>query len=462
MDKVKIYSLVNELQKQLAESCRFLWAHPEVGGTERQSSDYMRQLLREAGFTIHDVAEMPHAFYAEVGSGRPIIAIMGEYDALPGLSQQVCSEKAPVTAQAPGHGCGHNLLGSAAAIAAIAARRILEAEQIPGTLRFYGCPEEELLVGKVKMVYYHLFDDVDFALTWHPMTANQVYDGGALANASARFYFTGRASHAAVAPEKGRSALDAVELMNVGVNYLREHVIDKARIHYTTNSGGNPPNIVPDKADSWYYIRAPRMQDVKEILERVRKIAQGAALMTETEVNIQIESGCCEIRPNAPFADLLQANLEAAPLPIFSEAELRFARELQQSCDQLAVKRDKSLFGEGSDSPMMEKVGRRELYLRAPLTASTDVGDVSYVTPTMLFAAACWPLGTAPHSWQVTAANGSTLAEKGALYAARVLAASVYDLFTRAEQREAIRAAFTAIQDPTYKPMIFQTAVLSD
>lgn len=201
-----------------------------------------------------------------------------------GLSQKVSETKEEVTEGAPGHGCGHNLLGSAAATAAIAVKRFLENEGMEGTIRFYGCPEEEMLSGKVKMAYYHMFDDCDMAISWHPMSTNMVYDNGYLASASAHFEFKGRSSHAAFAPEVGRSALDAVELMNVGVNYLREHVTSKARIHYTTDSGGFAPNIVPPRAGSWYFVRAPYISDVKEILERVRKIAEGACLMTETSM----------------------------------------------------------------------------------------------------------------------------------------------------------------------------------
>lgn len=454
MDKQAIYERIESHRERLIDSCRFIWHHPEVGGTEKESSAYLRGLLKDEGFRIQEVPEMPYAFVAEYGSGKPVIAILGEYDALPGLSQQTVSVKDPVEPGAPGHGCGHNLLGSASAVAAISLKEIMEEEQIPGTLRYYGCPEEELLIGKVKMVYYHLFDDVDVAMTWHPMTSTQVYDGGALANTSVRFFFKGTPSHAAVAPEKGRSALDAVELMNIGVNYLREHVIDKARIHYTTNSGGTPPNIVPAAADSWYYIRAPHISDVKEILGRIRKIAEGAALMTETQVQVQVESGCCEIRPNHALADLVQENLEAAPLPVYTKEELAFAKKLQASCDPAVIARDEELF-DSAGSPMMDHVGGRDLYKSSPLSASTDAGDVSFVTPMHMFAAACWPIGTGPHTWQVAAANGTSLAEKGAMYAAKVLAASVYDLLMDEAVLQKVRAEFEANRDPDYAPMIF-------
>lgn len=453
MDKSNIYEIVENLRPTLEAAARYIWENPELGGTEEKASAYYRKLIQDAGFTLHDIPEMPYAFYAEYGSGKPVVAILGEYDALPGLSQRACPVREPATDGAPGHGCGHNLIGAGAATAALAMKEIADAEGLSGTIRFYGCPEEELLVGKVKMVNYGVFDDVDYVLTWHPMCHTLVWDGGALANIAARFYFTGTASHAGAAPEKGRSALDAVEIMNVGVNYLREHVIDKARIHYTTNSGGTPPNVVHPSADSWYYIRAPHMSDVKEIFERVKKCAEGAAVMTETEVKVVLESGCCEIRPHHSFADLVQKNLEECPRPDFTDDELKLAQELQDSIDPATVARDNKLFG-GDGSPMMTGVGRRNLYQDAPLTASTDGGDVSFVAPMHMFASACWPIGVAPHTWQATAANGSTLGEKGALYASKVMAGTVYDLLTDAGVREAITREFEEDKDLNYAPLL--------
>lgn len=453
MEKTKIYDIVDSLRPKLEVASRYIWENPELGGTEEKASAYYRRTIQEAGFDVHDIPEMPYAFYAEYGSGKPVIAIMGEYDALPGLSQKACASKEAIIKDEPGHGCGHNLLGAAAAAAAIAVREILDAEKLEGTVRFYGCPEEELLDGKVRMVHYGAFDDVDYAITWHPMCHTMVWDGAALANITARFYFTGISSHAGAAPEKGRSALDAVEIMNVGVNYLREHVIDKARIHYSTNSGGFPPNVVPDKADSWYFIRAPHMSDVKEIFERVKKCAEGAAMMTETEVKIVLENGCCEIRPHHSFADLVQKNLEECPRPEYTADELKFAKALQDTLDPAVVDRDSALFG-AQDTPMMPGVGRRNLYQDAPLTASTDGGDVSFVTPMHMFASACWPVGVVPHTWQATAAGGTTLGEKGALYAAKVMTGTVYDLLTDAKVREVITKEFEDNKDPSYAPML--------
>ena len=284
MTKKEMLGQMEELRSTCVDICTNLWNNPESGGNEQKSADMIRELLHHEGFVIVNEEHLPHAFYAEYGSGKPVIAVLGEYDALPGLSQKCQITKEPVTPGAAGHGCGHNLLGAGAVTGAIMIKRFLEQEGIPGTLRFYGCPEEELLSGKVKMAYYHMFDGCDMALSWHPMSANMIYDEGYLASASAKFYFKGKTSHAAFAPERGRSALDAVELMSVGANYLREHVVDKARIHYTTDSGGFSPNIVPDKASAWYFTRAPHISDVKDILRRLTLVAKGAAMMTETEV----------------------------------------------------------------------------------------------------------------------------------------------------------------------------------
>lgn len=232
MGKKDLYNAVN-IEPLFQTVCRYIWANPEVGGKEHQSADYFRQLMHREGFVVKNEPLLPNAFYAEYGSDKPVIAILGEYDALPGFSQRVAAEREPVISGGAGHGCGHNLLGAASAIAAIAIKKYLEIDPMPGTVRFYGCPEEELLSGKVKMAKYGMFEGCDLAISWHPLNANMVFDKAFLENASVRFEFHGRSSHAAYAPEQGRSALDAVELMSVGINYLREHVLPSARIHYS-------------------------------------------------------------------------------------------------------------------------------------------------------------------------------------------------------------------------------------
>ena len=295
MIKQDVYDEVQGLEPLCQEICHTLWNHPELSGNERESANFLRKILSEEGFTIENNEHLEHAFIAEYGKGKPVIAILGEYDALPGLSQKADIKKEMVSEDGVGHGCGHHMLGAAATTAAIAIKRFLEKGKQKGTVRFYGCPEEELLSGKVKMAYHHMFDGCDAAVSWHPSDTNMAHDQAYLANASAHFYFHGVSSHAAFAPEQGRSALDAVELMSVGANYLREHVIDRTRIHYSTDSGGFAPNIVPDQASAWYFVRAPHMKDVKSTMERLKKVAQGAAMMTETTVDIEMGCGCCEL-----------------------------------------------------------------------------------------------------------------------------------------------------------------------
>lgn len=450
--KQEIYDEAEGLKSLCAEVCTTLWNNPETGGHEKKSADLFRDILEKEGFTIKNNENLEHAFMAEYGSGKPVIAVLGEYDALPGLSQKVSAVKEPVVEGGPGHGCGHNLLGSGALTGAIAIKRYLEKTGMPCTLRFYGCPEEELLSGKVKMAYYHMFDGCDIAITWHPMSANMVHDNAYLASASAKFYFTGKASHAAFAPQNGRSALDAVELMNVGCNYLREHVIDRTRIHYTTDSGGFAPNIVPAKASSWYFVRAPHITDVREILERIKKVAKGAAMMTETSVDIEVEYGCCEFHGNHAYSDLTQANLEEAGEIEYTPEELEFARELQNTVDKSIIERDMSLY-KAKDSAMAVGAAPRDMWKTTPISASSDSGDVSFLMPANLFTTACMPIGCNVHTWQSTAATGSTLGQKGAFHAAKVIAGIAYDLLNQPETLEKIRKEFEETNTGTYKPM---------
>ena len=454
MTKKEMLEQMSGLEQFCTDVCERLWNNPETGGTEKESADYLRNVLSNEGFVIVNEEKLPHAFYAEYGSGKPVVAILGEYDALPGLSQKVSAVREPVEAGRPGHGCGHNLLGAAAVTGAIAVKRFLEAEGIMGTVRFYGCPEEELLSGKVKMAYYHMFDDCDLALSWHPNSSYMVYDEGYLASASVKFRFTGRTSHAAFAPENGRSALDAVELMNVGANYLREHVVDKARIHYTTDSGGYAPNIVPGKASAWYYTRAPHMADVKDILRRLELVARGAAMMTETEVEVQIEYGCCDMKGEKLFEDLTLANMKEVALPVYTEEEIAYAKAIQNSVPQDIVAREQQAY-DGQGKVLMDVIEPRERWEKLPMTASSDSGDVSQMMPMNLFTAACWPLGVSPHTWQSCAVAGSTIGQKGAFYAGKVIAAVACDLFTRPELAEKIRQEFNSQEREKYEPMYF-------
>ena len=449
--KKHIYQEVEKLANICTGTCTYLWENPEVGGTEQKSAAYMRKLMSDAGFAIVNEEKLEYAFMAEYGSGHPVIAILGEYDALPGLSQKKDSaEKDPIVPGGPGHGCGHNMIGAAAATAAIALKNIMEKENLSGTIRFYGCPEEELLSGKVKMAYYKMFEGCDIALSWHPSSSNAVYDGSYLACAYSKFYFTGLTAHAAFAPHLGRSALDAMELMNVGVNYLREHVISDARIHYSTDSCGIPPNIVPDKAVNWYCIRAPKMSDVKSILDRIIKVAKGAAMMTETEVDVKIEHGCCEMYPNIKFADLTYDVMKNLTPPTFTSEELQFAAQLQAALRPEAVKAEQNVYGR--KEIMHTAVASRDIGKKLYMKASSDSGDVSYIMPMNLFTVACWPFGVAPHTWQASACAGSTIGAKATLYASKVMVGTAYELLTNPEKAAEIIKEFKDAK-VEYSPM---------
>ncbi|MEX2356176.1 MAG: M20 family metallopeptidase [Thermaerobacterales bacterium] len=420
-----------------------IWETPELGLHESRSSAVLADALEEAGFQVErGVAGMPTAFTATFGSGAPVVALLGEFDALPGLSQaRGATEHQPLVAEGPGHGCGHNLLGTGAAAAAMAVKDAIERGEVSGTVRFYGCPAEEILVGKVFMVRAGLFDDVDCAFSWHPSSVNGVWATNLLAMNSATFTFKGISAHAAGDPENGRSALDAVELMNTGVNYLREHVPSTTRIHYVITDGGLAPNVVPNRAQVWYYVRAPRRTDVEEIYERVLDIARGACLMTGTSHEVRLLCGCYDTLANHALGEALHANLAAIGAPPFTDDEKEFARRLQGSFPEGALakelrnlkKRGVQLGGAGEEgTELHEGVAPHEGYGESG-GGSTDVGDVSYSVPTAQINTATSPLGTPGHSWQNVVASGSSIGQQGMVLAAQVLAATVCDVMTRPE-----------------------------
>lgn len=429
MDKKDILNYIDEIDQEIKDLAYNIWEHPEISGEEEYGANSFRKILQSYGFRIKEVNNMPHAFVAEYGQGSPVIGILGEYDALPNLSQAIDIQFNPIEVDGPGHACGHNLLGGGSLGAALAIKKYIEESNISGTIQFYGCPEEETLVGKVKMIKEGAFEDCDIALSWHPLNVNAAMEEAYLANNSIKFKFHGISSHAAQSPETGRSALDAVELMNVGANYLREHVIDKARIHYTITNTGGSPNIIPKEAESWYYIRAPRRKDVEEITERLLKIAEGAALMTETTVEPKIISGCYEMLPNNVLFKLTYKNMLEVDLPQYSQAEQNFARRIQETIDSKSVEQEiRKLGGQAGDEKVYIHEGIMAKHNKVSLTASSDSGDVSWIMPMNLFLTASWPLGVAPHSWQATASSGSSMGMKGMIYAAKVMAATAFDL----------------------------------
>lgn len=446
--------ILNHIQDQdekLAHIAREIWAHPQIALQEEFAATLLAKELEADGFSIEwGVGQMPTAFVATWGTGRPIIGFLGEYDALPGLSQKVSTAKEPIEAGGPGHGCGHNLFGTACMGSVLALKAAMEQENIEGTIRFYGCPAEETLVGKTFMARAGVFDDLDAAISWHPGSTNIVWNGSSLALNSFKVNFHGVAAHAGAEPELGRSALDGVMLMDVGVNYLREHIMQEARIHSVVTSGGQAPNVVPAYAQVWYFVRAPHREQVDQIYARMLDIAQGAALMSGTRHDIEFITGCYDVLPNNTLSNLLLAKMQAVNDIKFTEQERAFATELQATFPAGSVKRDfewmrKSASGGITagdiNNPLWEQVLPHSD--RPPLMGgSTEVGDVSWITPTGQLTTCCWPLGTPAHSWQTVVSSGSSIGPKGMLFAAKAMALAGLDLLTRPELLARAQAEF--------------------
>ena len=399
-----------------------IWGYAEVGYKEQKSTALLQQTLQSNGFTVQaGVADMPTAFVASYGSGKPVIAILAEYDALPGLSQDAVPEKKPVAGIDAGHGCGHNLFGTASVAAGIEIKKLIEAKKLTGTIRVYGCPAEEGGSGKIYMVRAGLFTDVDVAVHWHPADANSVTMTSALANTSAKFRFYGLSAHASMAPEKGRSALDGVEAMDNMVNMMREHVPQETRIHYVITQGGRAPNVVPDFAEVFYYVRHPKKEWVVSIFERLVKAAKGAAMGTETKVDYEIIGGTHDLLINRTLGEAMQQNLQKVGGVTYSPAEIEFGKKIQSSFTY--------------QSPAIDKAATI-VPLKPVIDAgggSTDVGDVSYTIPTVGMEAATWIPGTAAHSWQAVACDGTEIGTKGMMVAAKTMALTAIDLFTDAD-----------------------------
>jgi len=427
----EVQKQVSDISSGLVELSRKVWKFAEVGLREDNSAAAEAAYLKEEGFGVKTgTCGMPSAFVAEWGSGRPFIGFLGEYDALAGLSQKVVPQKDPVVEGAPGHGCGHNLLGAAAAGSAVALKRHLESHKIPGTVRYYGCPAEETLVGKVFMARDGAFDDLDVAIAWHPGSTNTVQLGSSNGVNSAKFTFHGKTAHAAGDPHNGRSALDAVELLNIGANYLREHVISDARLHYVITEGGGQPNVVPARAQVWYYVRAPHRPQVEEIYERLMDVARGAALMTGTTFDVEFLAGCYDVLPNDALAELCLSVFKEVGAPQFTEGEMEFAAELAKSLDRKeteaglkALGAPKELFTQVVNNTVIDPIDKGKV-----MAGSTDVGDVSWTVPTVQISTACWPIGSPGHSWQIAASSGHSLGERGMLKAAEVMAAAALAL----------------------------------
>jgi aminobenzoyl-glutamate utilization protein B len=410
-----------------------IWDYAELGYHENKSSTLLQTQLKDAGFTIKaGVADEPTAFIATYGSGSPVIAILGEFDALPGLSQKPEPERDPVTVGGSGHACGHNLLGSGAALAAVAAKDYMAANHIAGTLRYYGTPAEEGGSGKVYMVRDGLFKDVDVVLHWHPADRNAVNNGGALAVTHATFTFHGIAAHAAFAPERGRSALDAVMLMGNGIEFMREHVPSNSRIHYIITKGGVAPNVVPDLAQMEIMARNPSGQTLAGIWDRIEKMSQGAALMTGTTVDMKIVSSDSNIIGNDALAPVAQKNLEEVGGWTMDAGQKEFSLKLQKTLGTETV----------PPLDLTDIIQPLRPYDPNQPSASTDVGDVSWVVPTIGFGAATFVPGVAAHTWQAAASTGMSIGQDGMIVASKALALTLVDLFNSPTLIQAAKADF--------------------
>lgn len=448
---------IDEKAEEFYKISDAVWDYAELGFKEQKSSKLQADYLESQGFSVQrGVGGVPTAFVAQWGGGRPYIGFLGEYDALAGLSQEAQPERKPRVPDAPGHGCGHNLLGTGALGAAVAVKEAISKRRGQGTVRYYGCPAEELLAGKVYMARAGVFSDLDVAITWHPGSMNTVRLGSGNAMNSAKFLFHGKTAHAAGDPHNGRSALDAVELMNVGANYLREHVINQARIHYVITKGGGQPNVVPAEAEVWYFVRAPHRNQVEEIYGRLVDVAKGAALMTGTTFDIKFLTGCYEVLLNETLADVMWKSLQKVGAPQFDEKDMEFARKLSETFDRASLENLKR-------SPeFLEFKELKEQVLNTTLVSprgkgrsgggSTDVGDVSFIVPTVQMSAATVPIGCPGHSWQNAASSGSAVGKKGMLVAAKAMALCALDLLDHPEEIEKAKAEFKEkTKDSPYK-----------
>ena len=417
-EKQHILQKLDASAENYSEIAHEIWKLAELGFLEVESVKLLAGQLEDAGFEVeHGVAGMPTAFVGEWGSGKPVIGMLAEYDALPGMAQAPVPFPEPLEGGKAGHACGHHLFGTGSVAAAIAVKEWLESTGVSGTIRLYGTPAEEGGGAKVYMVREGLFDDVDAVLTWHPGDLNGCSPTSTLAAIGGVFTFSGIASHAARAPERGRSALDGIEAMNHMVNLMREHIPDASRIHYSVKYGGGAPNVVPARASVAYIIRHPEMEVAKDLLRRVQLAADGAAMGTETSYSLDLETGYFNIMPNSILSKVLHENISLVGGVNYTEEERAFASEIMQT------------FPHHGLTP--ESAAQVMPYNPNPpvVSASTDVGDISWVVPTTSMRAATWVPGTAPHSWQAVASGGTSIGRKGMMVAAKSLSLAAVDIF---------------------------------
>ena len=467
MDKKAVYEVIDSKASEFAALSDAIWDYAELAFTEHQSAEALCRQLEKEGFAVtRGVAGIETAFTARYGSGKPVIGILGEFDALSGLSQKAgCAVREPLCPGAAGHGCGHNMFGVGSIAAAVGVKKYLEDTGHSGTVVYFGTPGEEGGSGKAFMAREGVFDELDAAVAWHPSDLNAVMTGSSLANVQVAYHFKGVASHAAAAPHLGRSALDAVELMNMGVQFLREHVIQEARIHYAiTNTGGYSPNVVQPYAEVLYLIRAPKNKQVEEIYRRVNKIAEGAAHMTETRVEIDFVKGCSNLVSNKVIAKKLWENLTELGAPEYTKEEMELAQAIHdsvgESCYESIEKVAKTCDKETKKEVLAHR-GEAMYRFVAPFDpvgimsfGSTDVGDVSWNCPTAQAYVATWAAGTPGHSWQVVSQGKSEIAHKGMLYAGKSIALAAIKMMEEPERIAKARKEYDEVmKDQEYIPI---------
>jgi len=437
--KARVSEAVERAHAAFSETALRIWDLAEVGYQERESSALLQRHLRDAGFQVQSgAADIPTAFVATYGQGSPVLGILAEFDALPGITQDAVPERKPLPAKGAGHACGHHLFGAGSVAAAVAVKQWLAQAGRPGTIRVYGTPAEEGGGGKVYMTRAGLFDDVDVVLHWHAGDRNIASASSSLANMSGKFRFHGLSAHASAAPDRGRSALDGVEAMNAMVNMMREHVPQASRIHYVITKGGEAPNVVPDFAEVYYYARHPDPEQVRSIYARIGKAAEGAALGTETRVEHELINGVYAILPNEALAKAMHANLSRVGGVTYTAQERAFAASIGETL--------------GADAPPLETAASIEAFgYERPGSGSTDVGDVSWVVPTVGLRTATWVPGTPAHSWQAVAAGGTSIGLKGMQVAARTLAMTAVDLLTRPALLSEAKAEFERRRGPGFR-----------
>jgi aminobenzoyl-glutamate utilization protein B len=441
------YKWIDDSEYRITEISDEIWKYAEVGLQEFKSAKLQADEMKKYGFKIEmGVAEMPTAFVATWGDGRPKIGYLGEYDALPGLSQKTVPYQEPFEEGRPGHGCAHNLLGTSLMAAALGAQKAMKENGVKGTLIYYGCPAEETLVGKAFMARAGLFDDLDVAIAWHGGQMNAAGMGSSNAMNSMKFHFYGRTAHGGGDPWNGISAVDSIELMNHGVEVLREHMIPEARIHYVIEDGGHEPNVVPAYARSWYYVRAPERDRVDYLYDRILKMADAADIMVGSTHKVDMLTAIYNLLPNRVLVDLVTKNLREIGPPTYTEEEREWAKKLAESIPK--EKKIRSL--KRSERPDWESLVDVYVDTTTPdpwtegqvMGGSTEVGDVSWIIPTVFFTTASAVLGSPGHSWQITAASGMSIGHKAMLYAAKTAAGVTLDILSNPELVKKAREDF--------------------